>query len=282
MNNQATNEIVENGLVEIDLLAIIKLLWHNIWLILISMILCGSILFTSVMFFVTPQYTASAMLYVNNSSISVGGSSISISASQISAARSLLDLYVIILESRTTLEHAIEKADLPYTYGQLRSMVSAGSVDGTEIFTISATCANPDDAKLIVDTLVDILPERISDILDGSSVRLVDSAVRPVSRSSPSYTRYGMLGALLGAVISCAYIIIRSLMNNTVDDEDYLRSRYSIPLLAVVPDAFRPGSKSYGYSKGGKHKGGSALGSYEESYEKVQRKLFNGTNGDDK
>ncbi len=281
MNNQATNEFVENNLVEIDLLDIIKLLWHNLWIILVSMILCGSILFTSVMFFVTPQYTASAMLYVNNSSISVGSSSISISASQISAARSLLDLYVIILESRTTLEQAIDRADLPYTYSQLRNIVSASSVAGTEIFTISATCANSDDAKLIVDTLVDILPDRISDILDGSSVRLVDSAVRPVSRSFPSYTRYGMIGAILGAVISCAVIIIRDLMNNTVSDEDYLRSRYSIPLLAVVPDASAPSGKPHGhFSQSGKMKNGSSWRAYEESYERAQKK--NGTNGGNK
>ncbi len=279
MNNQASNEVIDNNVVEIDLLDMIKLLWHNLWIILVSMVLCGSILFTSVMFLVTPQYTASAMLYVNNSSISVGSSSISISASQISAARSLLDLYVIILESRTTLEQAIEKAELPYSYAELRDIVSANAVNETEIFTISATCDNADDAKLIVDTLVDILPERISDILDGSSVRLVDSAVRPVSRSSPSYTRFGMIGVILGAVVSCAFIIIRDLMNNAVDDEDYLRSRYNIPLLAVIPDAFNTSGKPYGYSTKKSAKNGSSWGSYEESYERARKKQNNDTNG---
>ncbi len=274
MNNQVTNELRETDFAEIDLLELLKLLWHNIWNIVISLILCGSIAFSAAMFSIEPKYTSSAMMYVNNHSISLSAGSYAISASQISAARSLLDLYVIILQSRTTLEMAIEKADLPYTYAQLRSIVSAKAVNDTEIFSISATCTNPDDAKLIVDTLVEILPERISDIVDGSSVRVVDYAVRPVSRSSPSYTRYGMIGMFVGAVLSAAFIIIRDLMNTTVRDEDYLRYRYNIPLLAVIPDAFGSSGKSYGYKyKDGKKSrykyGQKRYGYYGNAYENV-------------
>lgn len=295
MNNQATNEVREMDFVEIDLLDMLRLLWQNVWSIIISVVLCGSIAFSAAMFSIAPQYTSSAMMYVNNHSISLGAGAYAISASQISAARSLLDLYVIILESRTTLETAIEKADLPYTYGQLRGIVSARAVDDTEIFSISATCENPDDAKLIVDTLVEILPDRISDIVDGSSVRVVDYAVRPVSRSSPSYTRYGMMGMLIGAVISCAFIIIRDMMNTTVRDEDYLRYRYNIPLLAVIPDAFGPSGKSYGYKykygKRSRYKYGQKRygyygnvyeNIYESNYENIQFEQNNDKDGGDK
>ncbi len=281
MDNQATNELVEVDMVEVDLLDMLRLLWEKLWIIVIAMVLCGSIAFTGAIFTVAPLYTSTAMMYVNNNSVSVGDSTFTFSTGQLSAAKSLLDVYLIILRSRTTLEAAIEEADLPYTYGQLRSFVSAGSVNGTGIFTISATCPDPDDAKLIVDTLVEILPERISDIVEGSSVRLVDSAVRPTSRSSPSYTRYALIGVVVGAVLSCAAIIIQDLMNTTVRDEEYLKQRYNIPLLAVIPDAFDPSKKKYGYKYGYK-KGGSYRykygyqrygyykNNYEKSYEKAQ------------
>ena len=232
MDHQATNELVEVDMVEVDLFDLLRLLWEKLWLIVIAMVLCGSIAFTGSIFTVAPQYTSTAMMYVNNNSVSVGDSTFTFSTGQLSAAKSLLDVYLIILKSRTTLEAAIEVADLPYSYGQMRSFVTAGSVNGTGIFTISATCENPDDAKLIVDTLVEILPDRISDIVEGSSVRLVDSAVRPSARSSPSYTRYGLIGVVVGAVLSCAAIIIQDLMNTTVRDEEYLKQRYNIPLLA--------------------------------------------------
>jgi len=269
MNDQPKNDITTVDTTEIDLLALLKLLLSKVWIIFISMVLCGVIAYTGSIFAIAPKYTATAMMYVNNNSISVGAGTFTFSSSQLSAAKSLLDVYVIILRSRTTLEEAIEEADLPYTYTQLREIVSAGSVSGTEIFSITATCTNPDDAVLIVNTLVDILPDRISDIVDGSSVRVVDEAIRPMARSSPSYTRYGLFGILLGAVASCGIIVIQDLLNTTVRDEEYLKQRYNIPILAVVPDVGDGTSRSYGYYryKYGYHKYGYHKRAYERSYE---------------
>lgn len=280
MNEQATNSAVDMDKTELDLLDMISLLWSKIWIIIISMVLCGAIAFAGAMISVVPQYTATAMMYVNNSSLSVGGSTISFTASQLNAAKSLLNVYIIILKSRTTLEAAIEAGDLPYTYEQLRGIVTAGSVDGTEIFNIKATCENPGDAKLIVDTIVDLLPDRISDIVDGSSVRLVDHAVLPAASSSPSNTRYALIGALAGLVASCGLIIVQDLMNTTVRDEEYLKQRYNIPILAVVPDVYGISKKKYGYKYGyhskyryGYHRHGyyrSSHNRYEDSYNNVK------------
>ncbi len=250
MNGQATNSAVDMDNTELDLLDMITLLWSKIWIIVISMVLCGSIVFAGAMISVVPQYTATAMMYVNNSSLSVGGGTISFTASQLTAAKNLLDVYVIILKSRTTLEAAIEEGDLPYTYEQLREIVTAGSVNGTEIFSIAATCSDPAVAKLIVDTIVDLLPDRISDIVDGSSVRLVDHTVLPKVSSSPSNARYALIGALAGLVASCGLIIVQDLMNTTVRDEEYLKQRYNIPILAVVPDVYGVSKKKYGYKYG--------------------------------
>jgi len=271
MNNQT----VSDG-IEINLLDLIKLLWSKVWIIVLCMLLAGTIAFSSAMLLITPTYTASAMMYVNNNSLSVGSTTFTFSSSQLSAAKSLLDVYVIILRSRTTLEMVIDEADLDYTYQQLSGMVTAASVNDTEIFRITATAADPSEAELIVDTIVDILPDRISDIVEGSSVRLVDHAVRPTTRSSPTYTRYAVMGVLIGAVISCAAIIIQDLMNTTVRDEDYLKQRYDIPVLAVVPDANGVAKGKYGYKYGyhgyGYHGYGyHGYGYYKKHYENTAK-----------
>lgn len=245
MNDQNTTPMVDVDSMDFDVLDFLWLLWKKMWLLVISMVLCASLAFTAAMLSIKPTYTAQAMMYVNNSSVAVGGTSITFSSSQLSAAKSLLDVYVIILRSRTTLEAAIEKADLDYTYGQLRSIVSASSVNNTEVFTITATCGDPDEAKLIVDTLVDILPDRIADIVDGSSVRVVDRAVRSGARSNPSNNRYVLIGAVLGLMLGCGIVVVQELMNTTVRDEEYLKQRYSIPILAVVPDVHSGSRKPY-------------------------------------
>jgi len=95
MNTQERNDEIE-----IDLMRLVKLLWSKVWIIALSMILLGSILFSYAMFFISPLYKSSAMMYVNNSSIKVGSTSFSISSSELSAAKTLLDLYVVILKTR--------------------------------------------------------------------------------------------------------------------------------------------------------------------------------------
>ena len=234
---------------EIDLLHLIKVLWHKAWIIVVSTILCGAIAFSYSYFLITPQYKARAMMYVNSSSFSVGSTSVSITPSELTAAKSLLDIYVIILGSRTTLEAVIEEAGLDYTYSQLSSMVSAQSVNSTEVFEIVATSSDPAEAKLIVDTIIGILPDRIAEILDGSSARIVDTAVLPTQKASPNNTKNAAIGMMLGLVLSCGAIVVLDLMNDTIRDEDYLTEKYNLPLLAVVPDLHTRKSNAYYYSR---------------------------------
>ena len=248
MNNQIV-PATENDEIEIDLLHLVKVLWKKAWIIILCSILLGAITFTYAFCIATPQYESKAMMYVNNSSISFGGTSLSISSGELSAAKSLLQIYIIILESRTTLETVIDIADLEYTYEELEKMVEATSVNGSEVFQIVATSEDPAEAELIVDTIVDVLPNRIAEIVDGSNVRLVDSAILPTERSSPSYSKYAMIGLLLGFVCSCGVIVVIDLLDTTIRDDDYLFQRYNIPVLAVVPDANQKTSKSYAYYK---------------------------------
>jgi len=252
INKSLDNSEIEE--IEIDLLHLVKVLWQKVWIIILCTVLLGAIVFSYAFFFITPQYQAKALMYVNNSSFSVGSTSFSISSGELSAAKSLLETYMIILKSRPTMEKVLDETGLDYTYGELSRMVSASAVNSTEVFQIVATSSIPQEAELIVDTIVKILPDRIADIVDGSSVRLVEPAILPTQRTSPSYAKYAIFGLVLGFVLSCGAIIINDQLDTTIRDEDYLYQRYNIPVLAVVPDAYetRKGSYSYShhYSKG--------------------------------
>ena len=242
--------------VEIDLLQLFRALLHRAWLIILAALLTGAMAFAYTQFLVTPLYKARTLMYVNNNSISLGSTQVSISQGDLTAAQSLVDTYTIILGTRTTLNDVIEKANLNYSYEQLSKMISAAAVNSTEIFYIEVTSPDPAEAELIANTIGQVLPEKISAIVDGSSVRLVDYAKVPARPSSPNAMKNALLGALVGMVISCAAIIIKQLMNDKVTGPDYLVQNYDIPVLAVIPEltSGRSGSGYYGnrYSQAGK------------------------------
>ena len=232
---------------EIDLLKLFRALWKKIWVIALAAIIGGGAMFAYTKLLVTPLYKSSAMMYVNNSDFSVGSTKVSLS--DLNAAQSLVDTYAVILKSRGTLEKVIDEAQLPYTYEELNKMVETGAVNNTEIFSITVTSADPEEATKIANTIVDVLPNRISEIMDGSDVRTVDFAVVPSVKSSPSTTKNMMLGIIAGFVSACAVIIVIELMDTKIHSEDYLLTEYpDIPLLAVIPDMNKkPGKHSYYY-----------------------------------
>lgn len=234
---------------EIDLLKLARALWHRMWAIIIAALIFGAGFFSWTYFMITPLYKSSALLYVNNSSFSLGNTSFSISNSELTAAQSLVDTYIVILNTRSTLEEVIKQADLDCTYSELKEKVNASAVNGTEVFSVTVTDDDPYEAEKIANTIATVLPEKIAEIVDGSDVRIVDYAVVPSHASSPNYTRNTAVGMVLGVVFSAAIIIVLELMDTFVRSEEYLTEEYKYPVLAAIPNILQASKNQPYYQK---------------------------------
>ena len=107
----ANNLLDKQGIQEIDLLKLLTVLWKRAWIIVAAAIAGGALFFVYTFFFITPMYQSSALLYVNNNSLDIGSTKLSITSGDINASNSLIDTYIVILKSRTTLERVIEEAN---------------------------------------------------------------------------------------------------------------------------------------------------------------------------
>ena len=230
----------------IDLGQIVRVLWKYAVLILIVGILFATLLFLYAQMFVTPRYEANALFYVNNSTFSLS-SAVRISTGELNAASDLVDTYVAILQSRANMELVIEESGVDYTYEQLREMVSAKAVNSTGLFQVTVNSSNPEEARALANTIATILPDKISDIVTNSSVEVVDYAVTPHTRVSPSYMKYAAVGLLLGMVLCSAVVLLISYFDDVIHDEDYLLQNYDAPVLATIPDLMAKTPKKYGY-----------------------------------
>lgn len=240
-----------NGQEEIDLLKLLQALWKKIWVIVGATILGGILLFVYTYFFVTPMYQTTALLYVNNNSVNIGSTKVNISSSDIYASNSLVETYSVILKSRNTLLEAISEGQIPYTYEDLVKKVSGSAEGDTPVFKITVIDKDPDMAAHIANTIVDVITDKIFDIVEGSSVKVVDLAVSPKQAYSPNYLKNTAIGMLIGFVLACGVIILRSLMDSTIREEDFLLEKYkNIPILSSIPDLSEESSGGYyGYGK---------------------------------
>ena len=241
--------IKEREDMEIDLLQLAKALLKRIWAVILVTVLAGAAGLLISMFALTPKYTSSVQIYVNNAADK--NNSTYITTTEISAAKSLVDTYVVILKSRTTLEEIRDASGLGYSTGELSGMITAAAQNGTQIFRVSVTSPSPQESRLLANTVAAVLPERISEVVDGSSVRILDYAQLPTRPSSPNIVKNTALAALAGFVLICAILIIRELTDTVIHDETYLLSHYpGVPILGSIPDLTGSARDDQGYGYG--------------------------------
>lgn len=241
----------------IDILHIVKYLWRRAWLIAISGVLAAAIGFAYAAFGIAPTYSSSIKLYVNNNSFSLGNTNFSISASELTAAQSLVKTYGEILNSRSTLERVAEEAGVDYSWKALAGMIKYDSANETEIMRVTVTCTDPNVASDIANAVAKVLQIRISEIIDGASMEVVDSAIPDPQKVGPSITKYTAIGLILGVLLIGIALTIQALLDDTIHDEEYILKTYDYPILGKVPDLMNPSNKSYSYYSQKPHKKGN-------------------------
>ena len=231
----------------VDIMHIIKAVWRKIWLVILVGAVVGAMGFAYASFLVAPSYSASIMLYVNNTSFKAGDLGFSISTSQLSAAQSLAKTYTVILKNRTTLQRLVDETGVDYTWNQVNGMIESSSVNSTEVMRVTVTCGDPYKAEKIANGIAKVLPQRISEIIEGASMEVVDSAVANPNKVAPNVSKYTVYGFLIGAILTVLSVGLAAFMDNTIHDEEYITNVYDYPILAKVPNLMDSGSKKYDY-----------------------------------
>lgn len=248
-------ELQKNEEIEIDLRRILEAILSKIWLIVLASVVGAVLSLLVTVFAITPQYESSAMFYVNNSSLSVGDASFSISSGDLSTSRNLVESYIVILNTRESLNDVIDYAGVNRTYKEVREMLSAAAVNETEIFEVVVTSPDPTEAEKIANAIAYILPKRIGSIIEGTSAKVVDAAVVPVKPSSPSYTTNTLIGFLLGFVLVVGVIALQEIFDVSIREDDDITQTCSHPILASVPDMLVQGKGGHDYGYDRKKKG---------------------------
>lgn len=237
--------------IEVDLFAVFQLLWKRKWTIVASGLISSIIIFLVTVLFVTPLYSASVTLYANNSNSS--DINTSITSQDISASVQLVDTYAAIILSDPVLDQVIELNGLDISGQELLDCIEITSVNNTEVFKITVDYSSPDKAANIANSIANVAPIKIADIVEGCSVKIVSNAKVPTDKSFPSNKMTLLIGMVIGVTISVLTIFIASLLDTRIKGESDLQE-WEFPVLGVIPafsEAEKAGAYGYGYGKKG-------------------------------
>ncbi len=217
---------------KIDYKSLLFFTLKKFWIIALAAVIFGVSALCVSLYAITPQYSSTIRLYVNNKTEASG----SLTSSDVSAAKSLVETYITIIESDSFIDEIAEEIEGKYTNGQIRKMLSARSINGTEVFEVSVSGPSPEECAGIANKIAELAPAKITEIIEGSSVKIVDRAKVPSSPISPDIPLNIELAALLGIVVSCILIFIVFISDTTIYSEDDIGEFCTLPILGILPD----------------------------------------------
>jgi len=219
----------------------------------VLILVCGALFvgaaFGYTRFFVTPMYRASVTIYVNNT-INIEEQEY-VSNANLATSQRLVSTYTTLIESNRVLNKVVEQSGLPYSAGQIRSMMSAEQVGSTEVFKVSISNADPKKAAEIANAVYEYAPAEIMKIVAGSSVEKVDAANVPSAPYTPNYARNCLLGGIIGVVLVIIYVTMKYLLDVRINDSQDIEQMFEYPILGQIPSFDQDAIKKKGYGKYG-------------------------------
>ena len=202
---------------EIDLKEIFYALWHRILIILLAGILGGAIAGAYTRYMMTPVYTSSSMLLVLTKETTLS------SLADLQIGSQLTNDYSVMTTSRPVLEEVIDNLNLQMDYEELERMI---------------TISNPEDTRAmqIVNELSEVASEFIGDNMEVVPPKIIEEGIVPTEKTSPSTMRNTLLGILAGLFISGGIVVLMTVLNDSIKNEDDVEKYLGLSTLASVPD----------------------------------------------
>ena len=225
----------QNNEVEIDVIPILKALWSKLWLMLLVGLIVGAVAFGTAKLLVKPTYRCGFSAYVNNQHAQSTEKNV-LTNSDLAAAQHLTKTLSYIIRSNTILTASLQSINSDLSFDQFSRMVSTEIRDETELISVFVVNEDPQEAYDLANAIAKTAPEYMSEIVEGSSMKIVDYPVYPHSRFRPNYLKYAVIGFLLGAFIVAVFVVIRLFTDDTVRSEDEIEQHFGLPILGVLPD----------------------------------------------
>ena len=220
----------DNTDIEIDVLELFHVLLNKFWIILLAGIIAALAFVGGTILFITPQYQSTTKMYVlskqdNNT----------ITQQDMQTSLSLTKDYAELIKSRTVTEGVIAQLNLGLTHEQLLGKVSVDSATDTRILSITVTDPDPYEACKIANAIRDVAANHIKNVMDIDAVNVVETANIPDQKSSPNISKNGVIGGLLGVLLSVAIILIAYISNDTIKTQEDVERYLGLSMLGTIP-----------------------------------------------
>lgn len=217
----------------VDLRRVFSVILKRAWIIVTVAVISGLAAFFYTSWFVTPTYRASFSAYVNNRMVSEG--EIKTSSSDMSASMDLMYVYQDIITSRSVLMEAVRRCDST-EFGDVERLVQCSVSSNAPILRVYVQSEDPKLAYQLACAIEDVAPDYVKAIVEGSSMRTIDSPRVSSKPYSPDVSETTTFSVLLGLLVTILAVVVLDLVHDKVRGSEELEARYDLPVIGRIPD----------------------------------------------
>lgn len=204
------------------------------WKLIVSCVVVAVGVAAAVTFNMTPQYAATASLFVSTTPTS---STEAYQGSLFSAQR--ITSYADLANGQELSRRVIERLDLDMAPATLAEKIEATVVPETVNMDVTVTDPSPRTARVLAQTVATELTAFVDDLETPPGranapikLSIVDAASRPTSPVSPQPMRNLALAAVLGLLLGLGLAVLREMLDTSIKSADDIESATDAPLMA--------------------------------------------------
>ena len=208
---------------------------RKFWWLLLTLVLAFSVLLAAFSFIsFTPVYTVSATFTVQTQDISASGAGITSYSYYYNrtTAEQLSDTFPYILESNLLQTAICEDLNVE----KMPASISATSVAGTNMFTMKATGKNPQETYDVLISAMENYPSVAEYVIGTSKLTMISEPLFPEIPSNSRQTmKLTLIGAVVGLILGCAWILIYAIFRDTVRTEKDIKEKLNQFCIGILP-----------------------------------------------
>ncbi|MCR5294810.1 MAG: capsular biosynthesis protein [Lachnospiraceae bacterium] len=214
---------------EIDLQELFFVIIGRWGVILSAMLALGVLGFFYGRFFVVPEYSSTATLFVLSKSTSIT------SMADIQVGTNLTSDYMEVVKTRPVVEKVMDSLNIDGKYENFVHKISVTNPSNTRFLKITVQDADAVFAKTVVDELADVSAAFISEKMDQEAPNIISYGYSDGSPVTHGSYYYCALAALAGMVISIGIIVVFYLLNDKIMNPEDIEKKTGLHVLASLP-----------------------------------------------
>lgn len=232
--NESTNTI--------DFHQLVALLRINYRMLILWTVLVGFLGFAVAKFVVVPKYTATTEILVNQKH----GNSSDQAYNNQQADVQYINTYKDIITNKVILNEANKELNssskVASEYGrnynvpvsELKQDIKISNQQNSQVFSVAVTTDDAQKSAAAANTIAYVFKKRIKKIMSVNNVTIVSRATEPSAPVFPNVKLFTLVGAVIGFFIYFIYLLIKKLMDTTVNTDDFMTDELGLTNLGHI------------------------------------------------